>query len=170
MKGVLVVDIEKCLGCKSCELHCAIEHSRSKSLREALHESPTPQGRVTVEAVDGFAVPLQCRHCEDAPCVKVCPSGALEKLGVDQPLQTHSERCIGCSLCIIACPFGVIAMDESGKAIINCDLCPDRRKEDRPPACVEACPTGALQFKSLKEVTSDKRRKYLTLIAQRVRP
>ncbi|MEI6633972.1 MAG: 4Fe-4S dicluster domain-containing protein [Chlamydiota bacterium] len=166
MKGVIVIDVEKCLGCRSCQVQCALEHSHSKNLVEAIRERPAPRARVRVEAVDGLAVPLQCRHCEDAPCVRVCPSHALEKPGIDDPVSVTNERCIGCSLCILACPFGVIDMDVTGKAIVNCDLCVERLKNDRLPACVEGCPTKALQFKSLKDVSSGKRRKYLTAIAR----
>ena len=166
MKGVIVIDIEKCLGCKSCQIQCALEHSQSKDLYKAIYEYPPPKGRVTVEVVDDLITPLQCRHCEDAPCVKVCPSRAIEKSGGDEPVLIDNERCIGCEWCIIVCPFGVISMDSASKAVINCDLCIERLKEDKVPACVEGCPTKALQFKSLKEVTSEKRRKYLTSIVQ----
>jgi anaerobic carbon-monoxide dehydrogenase iron sulfur subunit len=166
MKGVIVIDVEKCLGCRSCQVQCALEHSRSKELVGAIRELPSPRARVRVEAVDGRAVPLQCRHCEDAPCVRVCPSHTLEKPGVDDPVSVTNERCIGCGLCILACPFGVIDMDATGKAVVNCDLCVARLHTDRLPACVEGCPTKALQFKSLKDVSSQKRRKYLTTIAR----
>jgi carbon-monoxide dehydrogenase iron sulfur subunit len=164
MKGVIVIDVEKCLGCKSCQLQCALEHSRSKALHHAIRERPAPRARVRVEAVDDLAIPLQCHHCEDAPCVKVCPSHALEKAGADEPVLITNERCIGCTWCIIACPFGVIAMDDTGKAVINCDLCLERLGDKKLPACVEGCLTKALQFKSLSEVTSEKRRRYLTSI------
>jgi len=163
-KGAIVVDIEKCLGCKSCEIQCAVEHSKSKDLLKALAECPVPQHRVEVEAVDGMVVPLQCRHCEDAPCVKVCPSKALEKTGTDQPVLIDEERCIGCKLCILVCPFGMIKTDKSGKAVIKCDMCIGRLRDGKVPACVTACPTKALEFKSLEEVSKAKRKEYLTTI------
>jgi len=162
MRGVIVVDVGKCLGCRSCEVRCAVEHSRSKTLHDAVRESPVPRPRVRVEPVDALAVPLHCRHCEDAPCVKVCPSGALEKPAAEEPVRVGSDRCVGCGWCVIACPFGVIAMDEAGRAVINCDLCLERLRRDEPPACVEGCPTGALQLKSLEEVPPAEREGYLT--------
>ena len=165
MKGVIVVDVEKCLGCKSCQLQCALEHSRSKNLHEAIHEYPPPRWRITVEAVDDLAAPRQCRHCEDAPCVQVCPSQALSKPAADGPVMLDGDRCIGCSLCVTACPFGGIAMDDVAGAVIKCDFCLARLEEDRLPACVEGCPTNALQFKRLEEVAPEKRKKYLTGIA-----
>lgn len=166
MKGIIVVDVEKCLACRSCQVQCAVEHSRARELVAAIRERPAPRARVRVEAVDGLAVPLQCRHCADAPCVRVCPSRALEKAGPDDPVSVVNERCIGCRLCVLACPFGLIDMDESGNAVVNCDLCVERLKRDRLPACVEGCPTKALRFMDLKDVSSEKRMKYLTSIAR----
>ena len=78
MKGSIYVELSKCLSCHSCELACALEHSESKELAKAIYEDPAPVARVRLEQVEGTAIPLQCRHCEDAPCVTICPSGAIE--------------------------------------------------------------------------------------------
>jgi len=161
MKGVIVVDVERCLGCRSCETACAVEHSVSKDLFKAIEEVPLPQYRVTVEAVGELSAPLQCRHCEDAPCVQICPTHALEKVGPGQSVTVKKELCIGCKWCILVCPFGVIGMDRAGKVIIKCDLCLERTEAGKRPACVEACPTGALNFLELREVTKKKRREFL---------
>jgi len=161
MKGVIVIDAEKCLGCRSCQLQCALEHSRSQNLHEAINEYPAPRSRIAVVAIDDLAAPLQCRHCEDAPCVQVCPSQALSKPEENGPVMLDGGRCIGCSLCVAVCPFGVIAMDGAAGAVIKCDFCLGRLEEDRLPACVEGCPTNALQFKRLEEVAPENRKKYL---------
>ncbi len=166
MKGIIFVDIGKCVACKSCELRCAIEHSKSKELCKAIYECPLPEGRVKVESEAGFNVPLQCRQCEDAPCIKVCPSKAIERLDPQQPVLITPQRCIGCKLCIVACPFGVIKMSNAEKAVIKCDMCVERLKEGNPPACVMACPTKALKFKSVDAISKDKRKEYLVDITK----
>jgi carbon-monoxide dehydrogenase iron sulfur subunit len=108
-------------------------------------------------ATDGMAVPLQCRHCEDAPCVAICPTKAIEKLGPEEPVIMHSEKCIGCKFCMVVCPFGIISLSEGGKAALKCDRCIDRQKVGNLPACVEACPTHAIQFLSIDEINAKKR-------------
>lgn len=161
MNYVITVNVEKCLGCKSCELACAVTHSKSKDLFIAVREEPLPQQRVSVESVGEIALPLQCRHCENAPCVSICPTHALEKIEPGGPVIIKEELCIGCKWCILICPFGVIGMDREGKAAIKCDLCLERVKMGEQPACVEACPTGALSFEKIEEVIKEKRRKFL---------
>ncbi len=166
MKGMIYVDIDKCVACRSCELACAVEHSSSKELCKAVYECPAPEGRVKVEAQAGYNIPLQCRQCEDAPCVRVCPSKAIERIDPELPVVITPRRCIGCKLCIVACPFGVIKMRRSGKAVLRCDMCIERLRQDCPPACVAACPTKALKFMSSEEVSDRKKRDYLIKITK----
>lgn len=166
MKGVIFVDVRKCLACKSCEVHCAVEHSKSKELSSAIYECPLPQGRVNVETEAGFNIPLQCRQCENAPCITVCSSKAIERLDPEQPVLITADRCIGCKLCIIACPFGVIKMSKSDKAVIKCDMCFERLEKGKLPACVIACPSKALKFITTEEISKEKRKKYLVKITE----
>ncbi len=155
----IMVNIEKCLACKSCELACAVAHSISGIIEDAIKEHPTPRKRVTVEAVAEYAVPLQCRHCEDAPCITVCPTSAIHREQADGPVLIDQDRCIGCKFCFMVCPFGVIDISGDGKIMIKCDLCFERTKAGEEPACVEACPTKALKFVDEKELAAGKRQK-----------
>ena len=159
MKGIIFVDVKKCLSCKSCEMECAVVHSKSGDLLRAIQEEPLPQSRIMVEKAGDFSIPMQCRHCEDAPCVAVCPTKATVKLGSGEPVIVKDELCVGCKLCILVCPFGVLKMNREEKIIIKCDLCIERLKKGEEPACVNACPTGALQFKSVEEATKELRGK-----------
>ncbi len=168
MDKVIVVNIEKCLACKSCELACALAHSKSKILEEAAAESPRPQRMVTVEAVEEFAVPIQCRHCEAAPCVEICPTGAIRRQSEDAPVVVDEDLCIGCKLCMLICPFGVLQISPQGRAVIKCDMCLERLEKGQEPACVEACPTGAMKLVSLKEVLKEKRSKASKQLAEEI--
>lgn len=164
MKGMIVVRVDRCLGCKSCEMACAVEHSESKDLYKAIHEAPRPRARVSVQQGAGFAVPLQCRHCEDAPCIEICPTNALNRADKDSPVIIDHDLCIGCKWCILACPFGVIYLDEENRIIAKCDQCFERVGRGEKPACVTACPTGTLKFKTMKEVLAEKRKASLVQI------
>jgi anaerobic carbon-monoxide dehydrogenase iron sulfur subunit len=155
MKKQIYVAVEKCLGCRSCELACAVAHSRSHDLFQAVTEEPAVRARLDVQATDGYAVPLHCRHCEDAPCVRVCPTHAMSRLGPEDPIVCRDERCIGCTLCVLVCPFGVLRLNASGKAILKCDLCADRLQAGLEPACVTACPTRAIRFVAAEEYSRE---------------
>ena len=164
MKGMIVVKAARCQGCKTCELACGVEHSETKSLATAIQEANPPRSRVQVEKGVGYRVPLQCRQCESAPCVAVCPTNALHRKSKDSPVLIEQALCIGCKWCILACPFGVIRMDDDSHAIIKCDLCAARLERGQIPACVESCPTHALEFKTADEVVAEKRDSYLVQI------
>jgi len=159
MGKTIIINIEKCLACKSCEIACAVAHSKSGVLEEAIAEQPKPQRRVTVESAGGFGVPMQCRHCEDAPCITVCPTKAIHRLQDEGPVLIDQDLCIGCKFCLMVCPFGVIDVSSDGKVMVKCDLCFERAKQGQGPACVEACPTKALKFADEREFVNSKRQK-----------
>jgi len=162
MKKLIIVTPQKCLACKTCELACATEHSKTKKLDTAIKESPLPKKRIYVETIleKNLNIPLQCRHCEDAPCVNICPTKALQKQEYDI-VQINQDRCIGCKWCLQVCPFGVIMLDEKNKVIIKCDLCIERLKQNQMPACVSSCPTGTLKIESITDLQKDKRKNFL---------
>lgn len=146
----IVADPTRCLACRACELACAMAHARSNDLVEAIFRQGE-KPRIFLESAGRMVVPLQCRHCEDAPCVRVCPSGALWRESDAGPVLADREKCIGCSFCVQACPFGVIRLAPGGKVIIKCDLCAERQTEGLQPACAAACPVGALCFEEVDE-------------------
>lgn len=159
MGKTIVINIERCLACKSCEIACAVAHSQSGILEESITEQPRPKKRVTVEASGEFGVPMQCRHCEDAPCITVCPTKAIHRQHAEGPVLIDHDLCIGCKFCLMVCPFGVIDLSSDGKVMVKCDLCFERAKQGQEPACVEACPTKALQFTDERELINKKRQK-----------
>jgi len=158
VKRMIVLNVEKCLGCKSCEIACAVAHSVAKDLYLAICETPSPRARVSVEVGAGVPVPIQCRHCEDAPCIAICPTGAIHRENEDSPVIIDHDRCIGCKMCIQVCPFGVIGLGGDGKGVVKCDLCAERLGKGEEPACICACPTGALWFGDVEQASRTKRR------------
>jgi len=119
---------------------------------------------VSVRQGTGYSVPLQCRQCENAPCVEICPTNALHRDDLESPVVVDHDLCIGCNWCVLACPFGVIRIDSAQGAVIKCDQCAQRVERGESPACVSACPTGALAFKTMDEILEEKREASLVLI------
>jgi len=132
-------DSKRCLGCHSCEFACAVEHSESKSAAQALLEDTRPVPRRYVRLVEGMCLTVACRHCDPAPCTEACMAGAMTKDLVTGEVTSNPDKCVGCWMCVMVCPFGAVRPGEI--YTIKCDMCPDR---DGTVACVEACPTGAL--------------------------
>lgn len=154
----ILVKLDRCLGCKSCELACAVEHSETGELFSAIFEASPPVARVFVEAGEEFNFPLQCRHCEDPRCVKGCISGALYRDDATGLVHHDQERCVGCWMCVMTCPFGVITQDRLQKVALKCDRCPDRDV----PACVRACPTKAMTMEEVPAYLKGQRKEFLT--------
>ncbi len=152
---IIYADPEKCLGCHSCELSCAVAHGEG-DLQSAVAGGRSLRPRNKVVLADGIRMPMQCRQCEDAPCAFVCPTGAI--LQQDAQVQLREKNCVGCKMCVMVCPFGAISVaaeEEPGvKGRTNrgvakkCDLCADWRTRSgkTDPACVEACPTKAVSL------------------------
>jgi len=158
MSKMIVVDETRCLACKTCVLECAMAHTEARTLAEAVTGAFDVQPRVHVEAIDGLGMPMQCRHCEDAPCITVCPTRAIYRASPLGPVLLDPDRCIGCRSCMLVCPFGVIDMARDGKCVTKCDLCIERTAAGEEPACVAGCPTGALQYCEVDEWLARRRR------------
>ena len=157
---IIYVDPGQCLGCHSCELACALAHSDAADVHAMIHV-PGLFSRTHVVAVDGACVPMQCRQCEDAPCTKVCPTGAMRQAEGKGSVSVNEQACIGCKLCTMVCPFGVVTVISrpvadrrtNGGVATKCDLCADWRKAQgkNQTACQEACPTMAIRLVDLAE-------------------
>ncbi|MDX9787111.1 MAG: 4Fe-4S dicluster domain-containing protein [Desulfobacterales bacterium] len=140
----IFVKLDQCMGCHTCELACAVAHSESKTLYGALLERSVPQKRIYVEwAPPNRPVPILCRHCEEAPCLHACISGAIFR-SAEGVVRSDPDRCIGCWTCVMVCPYGVIGRHLQEQKAYKCDRCPDLKM----PACVTACPTKALVYRS----------------------
>jgi carbon-monoxide dehydrogenase iron sulfur subunit len=155
------VEPERCIGCRQCEVACAVEHSASKDAARAFLESPLPRTRVHVEQgpVASTAFPNKCRHCDPAPCQQVCPTGAIARDPELDLVLVDPGRCIGCAMCAMVCPFDVLTFHALAdgpspevEVAVKCDGCPDRLRAGLVPACAEACKAGALRFGEINEL------------------
>jgi carbon-monoxide dehydrogenase iron sulfur subunit len=148
MKRIYVHE-EYCIGCRLCEIHCLVHHSRSKKILKAFKEEfPRAVSRVLVEEHGYLSFALQCRHCEEAPCLEACITGAMYRDKRTEAVLCNEEKCVGCWMCIMVCPFGVIKRDlESNKVASKCDLC----LGEEMPVCVQNCPNEALTFEERTE-------------------
>lgn len=164
-KAVLV-DTTLCLGCRSCEAACAEANGLPPppDSEEAIRSTgpdrfTVVERRVGADGEERFAK-RQCLHCNVPACASACPVRALDKKS-DGPVTYDPSVCIGCRYCMIACPFGVpkYEYDQAVPYVRKCNFCPTRLAEGKPPACVEACPAGALTFGTREELLAEARRR-----------
>jgi carbon-monoxide dehydrogenase iron sulfur subunit len=176
MKTVFV-NPENCIGCRHCEIACAVEHSQSQDVLTAFFEHPIPQPRIHVEPGINFTTfPNKCRHCDPAPCMQACPTGALYRDKGTGSVLLDGYKCIACGMCAVVCPFDVVAFHKSWNIRLDkeinykCDHCIERQERGEIPACVEACKTEALIFGEINELAKRGRRDFtlrLTANAER---
>lgn len=152
----VALDASRCTACRSCEVQCSVSHSQSKELIAALFETPPSLSRVKVAWTPGLNVPVRCVHCEDAPCILSCPVGAIDRDGPTGSVLLRQEKCIGCFTCVLVCPFGAVRLSFDRKKAHKCDGCVERQQRAEDPACVCACPTGALTFVDLDGIVDAK--------------
>ncbi len=146
MTKKIVANPNACMGCGICEISCIVQHSKSKNIIKAYNrEKPRPISRVRLEMNKPISFAIQCRHCQNAPCVEACLTGAMQK-DPQTGLITHNpEKCMGCWTCVMTCPFGAIKIDTQNRIIAKCDRC----VELEIPACVANCPNGGLELKEV---------------------
>ena len=145
------VDPSRCIGCRSCESACA--------------ECETHRGypMIHVDYLDRShtiaTVPMVCMHCDEPTCAQVCPADAIKK---DEDGIVHSSlkpRCIACSNCVLACPFGIPKMMTRLEQMMKCDMCYDRTSAGKRPMCATVCPSQALAFVPPETIARERREK-----------
>ena len=154
LNRLVVADPKRCVGCRICELACATVHEKGiKPLTSGNLNHPLSPRLHLIRAAE-MTAPVQCRHCEDAPCARACPSHAIHR--TDKGVLVDESECTGCKSCVLACPFGAIDIGpfyKEGRSVLStdgsprvtalkCDLCATWGE----PACVASCPHDALCF------------------------
>jgi anaerobic carbon-monoxide dehydrogenase iron sulfur subunit len=144
MGKVLIISPEKCTGCRTCEMACSFNKTKSFNPQKAA---------VTVFQYDeaAISVPVMCMQCEEPSCMKVCTVGAIYR-DENRTVLVDRNKCIGCKLCISACPFGNMSFNAEEKMMVKCDLC------GGSPLCAELCPSGTIQFKEATPTELNKKR------------
>jgi carbon-monoxide dehydrogenase iron sulfur subunit len=161
MSKEVLVHFDRCIGCLSCQLACAVAHSDAKSLLGAVIGEEKPLKRIFVHQVENKKIPLSCRHCEEAPCIDACIAGAMHRTPEGTVVNEGGEHeCVGCWMCVMVCPYGVIRSMPDERKAVKCDRnCFDDFDE---PACVRACPTGALQYSTVDLFGKKQRQGFLS--------
>ncbi len=136
--NIFVIDQSRCIGCRACVQaceECGTHRGHSMIHLDEIDRSVTTQ-----------TVPMVCMHCDDPTCAEVCPADAI-KQNEDGVVQSSLKpRCIGCSNCVLACPFGVPKYLTAFDQMMKCDMCYDRSSVGLKPMCASVCPSQALWF------------------------
>lgn len=132
MSRMLTVTPGRCIGCRTCEVACAFRHA----------DAGVPgRSRVQVRVVaKDVWVPILCLQCDEAACVKACPVFALWRNPDTGAIDVQTDRCVRCTACVPACPFGNVTVESPAKVVIKCDVC------GGDPVCAQFCPTRALEY------------------------
>ena len=145
------IDLPKCIGCHACTIACKAEH-----------DIPVGVNRCWVKTVEKgtfpdtqrLFLPVLCNQCEEAPCMKICPTSALYKRR-DGIVDLNGEACIGCRACMVACPYDQLFIDPNTRTAEKCNFCANRVENQLQPACVSVCPTQCRIFGDLDDPTSE---------------
>lgn len=152
MHNAIVVDLDRCTGCFSCEIAC--KSINNVALGSYYNKVMTLGPFGEFPKLQQYFLPVMCQQCQDAPCVKVCPTGASYR-DSNNVVLINKSVCIGCKYCMMACPYGVRSWNESERCVEKCTLCGQLTSQGELPACVENCSVGARFYGDLDDSASD---------------
>lgn len=150
-RNILIIDLDKCIGCHSCAVICKQENNVELGTFWNKVLTVGPSGKFP--DLEMYYQPTMCQHCDNPKCVSACPTGASYKRDDGVVLVDH-EKCVGCQYCIMACPYGVRHYTDKG-VIEKCTLCAQRIDNGGMPACATICPGTARIFGDLEDPASE---------------
>lgn len=162
----IAIDTTKCVGCHSCRVAC--QNQNDLASNEAFNWIKERE-RGKAPAFGKEFVPIQCNHCQDAPCQRVCPTGATYT-SPEGVVLVNPKTCVGCKYCIEACPYKVRIIQHKKGIVIKCKLCVETVRAGGVPACVSTCPTQTRIFGDLDDPNSDVSRFIVENRAEPLRP
>jgi carbon-monoxide dehydrogenase iron sulfur subunit len=154
----ITMDVTKCVVCRNCEYACSFRQTgdfkrEDSNIRVQYHDDVK------------ICLPQTCMHCDDAWCLEICPAAAIARNESTGAIEIDSNRCAGCKMCILACPFGNIHFDKINMVSRKCNLCQGE------PNCVSHCISGALQYMTAQNSCQNNReifRQFIETIAKSV--
>lgn len=147
-----------CNGCRACQIACKDKHDTPVGVNwrrvvEYSGGSWQQSGDTMNPSVFSYYTSIACNHCEDAICMQVCPTTAMSRRE-DGTVFVDPGKCVGCRYCEWACAYGAPQFNAEVGQMTKCDLCYDYRSQGQDPACVEACPTRALDWGPIEDLRS----------------
>lgn len=140
-----------CIGCHACTIACKSEHDVPLGVNRCWVKTVE---KGTFPDTQRLFLPMLCNQCDEAPCMKICPTSALYKRP-DGIVDLYGDACIGCKACMVACPYDQIFIDPNTHTAEKCNFCANRVENQLEPACVSVCPTECRIFGDLDDPTSD---------------
>ena len=147
MLRALQLEPEKCTGCLQCEMACSFEN-------EGVFNPSKSRIKVFTFHDEGRSAPYTCTQCEEAWCLKACPVDAIVVNLATGAKEVIDDKCVGCKVCTLACPFGTINFNQDTGKVVKCDLC------GGDPWCAKACPTGAITYVDSDHTGLERMRKW----------
>jgi len=133
LQMILLVDPEKCTGCRLCEIACSLKN-------EGTHSPTASRIHVVKWMRSGVYIPMVCQQCDSPVCETVCPMDAVKRDEETGGMVIDYDRCVGCRMCVIFCPFGGVGIDPAHGRVVKCELCCG------DPVCVKFCSPEALLY------------------------
>ncbi len=145
MQKMLLVDPEKCTGCNLCEIACSIKN-------EGVCNPTASRIHIVKWMRSGVYIPMVCQQCESPVCQTVCPMDCIQRDAQTGAMQIDYDKCVGCRLCAVFCPFGGVGIDAKRRRVIKCEYC------GGDPVCTKFCRPEALQYVPMTQVNLMKQR------------